>query len=256
MQLRITVIHADTTSGSIPVWRHNQEADDMSTSRAWISHPGRGWRLQTYPHTTQRNKALTKRNGCTSEPLKAPTLKQRRRQVFSTHHPWQSPSWHSFNMGSPLGEWRPQPLGTPDTPLLWLAVPALVNRCVQPALQRQGDGFLWGQVIRELGDGGRTQANALKRMMSMKIGKAWICCTSKPPDLEICKIWQGVAGWVNIGQIGPTWTTRMHHVSLHRLLEVSRQMGMEMSRQWAHFNLAPAVDPVMTLLSSMQTHRI
>lgn len=97
-----------------------------------------------------------------------PALRQRRRQVFSTHHPWQNPSWHSFNIGSPLREWRPQPLGAPDTPLAWHAVPALAKHSVQRAQQRRGDGLLGGLVSGELGagEGGiGTKATARKRMM-------------------------------------------------------------------------------------------
>lgn len=52
--------------------------------------------------------------------------------------------------------------------------------------------------------------------------------------------WVGwvLADWVNAGQTGPSRTKEMHHVSFQGFPEVSRQMGMEMSRQRAHFNLA------------------
>lgn len=49
----------------------NQETGDMANSEVWSSQPGGGWRLQACPHSTQRNTALTKRSGCTSQPLKA-----------------------------------------------------------------------------------------------------------------------------------------------------------------------------------------
>lgn len=52
---------------------------------------------------------------------------------------------------------------------------------------------------------------------------------------------------VNARQTDPSRTKEMYHVSFQGLTEVSRQMGMEMSRQRAHFNLARTADPVITL---------
>lgn len=133
------------------LWEHNQETGDTANSQAWISHPGRGWRLQTYPHSTQRNKALNKEKWLHFTASESPALRQRRRQVFSTHHPWQNPSWHPFNMGSPLLEWRPQPLGAPDTPLPWHAVPALA-RPLCPAVDVCKGGLVRG--VFDTGGGG------------------------------------------------------------------------------------------------------
>lgn len=56
-----------------------------------------------------------------------------------------------------------------------------------------------------------------------------------------------LADWVIAGQTGPSRTKEMHAVSFQGFSEVSRQMGMEMSRQRAHFNLARTADPVITL---------
>ncbi|KAJ7998492.1 hypothetical protein DPEC_G00205490 [Dallia pectoralis] len=50
--------------------------------------PGETVSFETFHlRTTQRNKTLTKRNSCTSQPLKGKTWKQRRRQVFGTAWP-------------------------------------------------------------------------------------------------------------------------------------------------------------------------
>lgn len=80
----------------------------------------------------------------------SPALEQRRRQVFSTHYPWESPSWHPFNMGSPLLEWRPQPLGAPDTPLPRHAASALTTTLWQ-ALTGWIRGLVRGEWARVLG---------------------------------------------------------------------------------------------------------
>lgn len=80
------------------LWRHNQETSDAANSEALISHPGRGWSLQTYPRSTSRNKPLTKRNGCTSQPLKAqPSNKGGSRSLAHITH-----DWTPADMGSPL----------------------------------------------------------------------------------------------------------------------------------------------------------
>ena len=55
----------------ICLWANNQETGDTADSQAFISHPESGWRLQTYPHSTQRDTPLTKRRCCTSQHLKA-----------------------------------------------------------------------------------------------------------------------------------------------------------------------------------------
>lgn len=56
-----------------------------------------------------------------------------------------------------------------------------------------------------------------------------------------------LAAWVNAGQTGPSRTKETHIVGFQGFPEVSRQMGMEMSGQRAHFNLARTADPVITL---------
>lgn len=50
---------------------NKQQTGDTADSQAWISYPGSGWRLQTYPHSTQGDMPLTKRRCCTSQHLKA-----------------------------------------------------------------------------------------------------------------------------------------------------------------------------------------
>lgn len=68
----------------------------------------------------------------------------------------------------------------------------------------------------------------LNQMQSPRCASGWSCG------------WVGciLADWVSAGQTGPSSTKEMHHVSFQGFPEVSRQMGMEMSRQRAHFNLA------------------
>lgn len=104
---------------------HNKETSDTAVSPEWISHPERGWRLKTFPRSAQRNRALSKNRSPHFTASESQPLKQKRQQVFSTYYPWERPSWHPFNMGSPLPELRPQPLGAPDTPLPRLAASTL-----------------------------------------------------------------------------------------------------------------------------------
>jgi len=111
----------------ICLWAHNQEKRWHNSLTSTGFPPSE--RLEVTDLSTQH----PKKHGNHKEPLlhftapESPALKQRRRQVFSTHYPWESPSWHPFNMGSSLPEWRPQPLGAPDTPLAWQAAPALAT---------------------------------------------------------------------------------------------------------------------------------
>lgn len=89
--------------------------------------------------------------------------KQRRRQVFSAHYPWQNPSWHSLNMGSSPLEWRPQPLGAPDTPFALTHCPRFgQNTLASTGVLSTAEG---GGRVERVYVGVRTQATALKRMM-------------------------------------------------------------------------------------------
>lgn len=189
-------------------------------------------------------------------------LKQRRRQVFSTHYPWENPSWHPFNMGSSLPEWRPQPLGAPDTPSPWQAAPCF-GRNTLAGGHRPAEG------ARQSGgrEGVGTQPNDFKRIKFPRTSRGrrvkhitlttqrnlkpqlwdwgshiiWIKC-----DWSFL-FWGGGGMWIL-----PGWVTQanqepgMRYVSFLDWGEVSRQMGMEMRRGCAHCNLAHTADPVIT----------
>lgn len=94
---------------------------------------------------------------------------------------------------------------------------------------------------------GRRQSNTSRNYQKQEYGAARVRL-KKYAESEanvtvstcIWIMWVGrvLADWVIAGQTGPSGTKEMHHVSFQGFPEVSRQMGMEMSRQRAHFNLA------------------
>lgn len=113
-----SIRHADTNVGSYLSFQDITRKLVTQQSHQW-GYPTlrEAGGLKTFPCSGQRNRALSKNRLPHFTASESLSLKQKRQQVFSTHYPWESPSWHPFNMGSLLPEWRPQPLGAPDTPL-------------------------------------------------------------------------------------------------------------------------------------------
>lgn len=163
----ISIRHADTTTGSIlslRTWPGNQWHGKLRS----LDFPP--WkRLEVTDLSTQhlKKQGTNKERWLHFTASESPVLKQRRWQVFSAHHPWQNPSWHPFNMGSPLPEWRPQPLGAPDTPSPWHAVPALAKTLCKDEVMvfSGGGGGSWSAGSWTPWEGGfGSQATALVRL--------------------------------------------------------------------------------------------